>query len=184
MKTFNFCVEEVRRIPVSKERVIENIIDFDHVNYVHKRCYAYCRVVDRWKTLTLLEYGVYHIPGLPWVTHYTMLHEFQPPDTVVHLARSGKMGPWTRTVMQVSEFQTPSGSVTEYRHFYERPLPIWMKPLTPLLRKWVRRWTDILWEEDSGIVKRRHEMVQNGFRESTSCARWVYEHGTGVYRFD
>ena len=133
--------------------------------------------------VTLLEYGVRHLPWLPWVTHYTMFHEHQPPDTVVHLARAGGHGPWTVSRMHVSEIQADHGPATLYEHMYERPLPIWMKPLRPLLARLVTWWSGILWKEDLALVERRYRMVQQGFTDTTPCADWVFEEGTGVYQF-
>jgi hypothetical protein len=154
-------------------------LDFDHVNYVHKKCYAYCRLIARHRGVSLLEYGVYHIPGIPWVTHYTLYHVFQPPDTVEHFARTGGRGPWTKSIMRVADLPTAQGPATQYDHSYRRLLPLWMKPFQSVLRWWITRWVDILWEEDRSIVERRHHLVQAGFRDSDACAEWVYEQGTG-----
>ena len=181
--TFEFRHEDTRTIHVPKALIIENILDFDHVNYVHRRCYAYCRVVARWHGATLLEYGVRHIPWLPFVTHYTMFHEYHAPDTVVHFARPNGRGPWTTSTMHVSESIGPNGPVTTSRHSYTRILPVWMKPFTPLLHRLVRAWSGILWEEDRAIVERRDKMLRAGFQDSAACARWVHEQGTGAYRF-
>ena len=180
---FNFHFEDTRTIHVPKKFVMENIVDFDHVNYVHKRCYAYCRVIARARGVTLVEYGVRHIPGFPLVTHYTMHHEYHPPDTVIHYARAGGKGPWTKSMMHVSDIETEAGPATLYRHTYDRMLPIWMKPFQPLMTRLIKWWTGILWEEDRSVVERRYKMSKAGFQDSARCADWVYEHGTGAYRF-
>lgn len=182
MPTFKFRFEETRVIHVPKAFVMENILDFDHVNYVHRRCYAYCRVIARRHAVALLEYGVRHLPGLPFVTHYTMHHEYHAPDTVVHYARAGGRGPWVKSIMRVADLQTADGPATEYHHVYERELPMWMQPFHGLLVRCIKRWTNILWEEDASIVERRFRLAQGGFQSRAACSEWVFEHGTGSYR--
>ena len=46
--------EKVREIELPKDIVLENFLDLDHINFVHKKCYKYCNLVKRTKIICSL----------------------------------------------------------------------------------------------------------------------------------
>ena len=79
--------QKIREINIPKNIVFENFLDLDHINFVHRKCYKYCNLVKRSKNYMLLDVGVYHIPGIPFVSHYTMFHEVVSQNKIIHFSK-------------------------------------------------------------------------------------------------
>ena len=93
-----FVHKVVRNVDIPPEVIMENICDFEHVGFVHKKCFAYNKIIKRHQNITILEYGVRHIPFLPFlVTRYFMIHEKISPLKVVHQSKSFRGGGWIRS---------------------------------------------------------------------------------------
>ena len=55
---YNFHHSYINTIAAPRPVVLWNILDFSHVNWVHRRTYKYCKVLARSNQTTFLEYGV------------------------------------------------------------------------------------------------------------------------------
>ena len=162
---------------------MENILDFEHVNYVHRRCFAYNRVIARHGDTTLLEYGVRHIPRLPFVTHYVMFHEYHPPNKVIHYAKPQGARRWTRNRMELRDVETENGPATLYESVHEAELPIYLYPFRRWLLKLADWWGGIVWAEDEAILRRRIVMLRRGFKDGQFCGYWRYDRGSAHFVF-
>jgi len=182
-KTFRFVHRTERVLDIPKEIIMENILDFEHVNYVHKRCFAYNRVVAKHGNTTLLEYGVRHIPGIPIVTDYIMFHEYHPPNKVVHYAKPVKSRRWTRNRMELKDVETETGTRTYYESVHEGDLPVFLYPFRKLLLKLADWWGGIVWSEDEAILQRRMQVLDRGFKDGQFCGYWKFEDGTSRFQF-
>lgn len=160
--------------------VIENYCDFDHVNHVHKRCYKYCKVISKKKNFTSLEYGVYHIPPLPFVRHYQMEHRFIPPNRIVHYSK--RKGDEESVNVQIL-FKEEGTSITTIKQVHHFKLPIVLKPFEKIIKYLVQRWSNILWEEDLDVMQDRHEYIQMGGKDGLHCGRWVTKNKNTKWEF-
>lgn len=147
--------------PVPKGIVLWNLLDFAHVNWMHRRNYAFCRVLGESPSETILEYGVRYLffLGLPFHRTHTMSHFYLPPGVVVHSSTAGK----TRTfvTMHLVEIE----GQTTVRHEYTVFLPRLAGPLKPLLRIYFKLWSAQLWKEDLAMLERRHKVLRAGFKD-------------------
>ena len=48
----------------------------------------------------------------------------------------------------------------------------------------IRRWSDILWEEDSEIMKDRYEVIKKGFTDGLHCGKWTFKDGKTKFVFN
>lgn len=171
--------EKKREINLPMEIVIENFCDLDHVNYVHKRCYKYCNIVRKKENIMFLDVGVYPIPPLPIAQHYTMFHEFIPPNKIIHYSKKKNSNKYVKS--QVI-FEEKSG-VTTFTHKHQLEVPFYLYPFKKMIIKLVDRWSDILWEEDSEIMKIRYAQLKNGFKDGAHCGKWVLKDGKPFFEF-
>ena len=178
-KKYNIKNVSKRSLNVDMGLVIENYCDFDHVNYVHKKCYKYCRVIKRQGNTTFLEYGVYHIPPIPIVHHYEMEHKFLSPNKIIYY--SNRKGSNDRVIGEIYFEQLEKGTqVTQIHNF---TLPIILKPLEFVVKILLKRWSQILWKEDSEMMKHRRNFLENGFKDGFHCGKWVNENGKSFWLF-
>ncbi len=171
--------EKKREIEIPMSIVIENFCDLDHVNFVHKRCYKYCNIVRKRKNIMYLDVGVLPVPPLPFTQHYTMFHEFIPPNKIVHFSKKKNSNYHIKS--QVN-FEEKNGK-TLVHHKHELIIPFFLIPFKNILLKLVDRWSDILWEEDSEIMKIRYNRLQKGFKDGSHCGKWVLKDGKATFEF-
>lgn len=182
-KTFRLNHKRTMTVDIPRQLIIDNILDFEHVNFVHKKCFAYSRVVAKTEHTTLLEYGVRHIPGWPLVTHYVMYHQYFPPDRIVHYSKPLRGRHWTKSVMYLKDISDESGPKTYYESTHEGLFPIFLKPFTKWMLKLADYWADIVWKEDSALLRRRQKILASGFKDGPLCGKWVFEDGTSHFKF-
>lgn len=162
-----------RILNIKREIVIENYLDFDHVNFIHKKCYKYCKVIKRLKNITFLKYGVYHIPPIPFVSHYEMKHEFHKPDKILHYSKK----PGNNEIVMGEVYFEDLGNKTKITQFHKFKLPIIFKPLEKLIIFLVNRWSKILWEEDKNMMEHREEFIFSGNKDGLHCGKWLKHNG-------
>ena len=172
--------QKIREINIPKNIVFENFLDLDHINFVHKKCYKYCNLVKRSKNYMLLDVGVFHFPGLPFVSHYTMFHEVISPNKIIHFLKEEIQQKYVKSEVNFVEL---SENKTKIIHKHNFNLPIILYPFKKLILKIVDSWSDILWFEDTEIMKQRLKVLSNGFKDGFHCGKWILKEGkpTWVY---
>ena len=176
-----------REIAVPLNIVIENFLDLDHVNFIHKRCYKYCNVISRIpKPLNsdiyanmFLEVGAYPIPGIPISFNYLMYHEYIPPNKIIHFSQQKNSKTYVRSQI---DFWEKNGK-TYFEHTHVLNVSILYYPFKNLIIKCINRWSDILWEEDSELMLERHDQVKKGFRDGVHCGKWMLKDGKPIFNF-
>ena len=177
-KKYLFTHKVVREVDVPPEFIMDNICDFEHVGFVHKRCFAYNRVIKKRGSITVLEYGVKHLPLLPFlVTHYLMIHERVSPLEVTHYAKNQRGGAWIKSRMFLGEKNVGGKRGSVYTSTHERLLPVFFRPFEKVLIMIANYWGNIVWMEDYEICKKRFLLKESGFRDGPSCGRWVESPG-------
>jgi len=169
-----------RKVSVDIKLVIENYCDFDHVNYVHKRCYNYCKVIRRQGNTTFLEYGVYHIPPIPIIHHYEMEHKFISPNRIIYT--SNRKGSKDKVIGEI--YFEQKGNETEIIQIHNFSLPMILKPFEFFIKILLNRWSQILWDEDSEMMENRKNFIENGYKDGFHCGRWVNENGNIFWKFN
>jgi len=156
---------DIEQIDVSRDVVLWNFLDFDHVNHFHTRSYHHCKVLGAAGNARFLEYGVKQFMGLPLVKKYVMWHNYIPPDTIQHIS-PGPFGGYNRVHIKFIETKDAQGRPhTRIEHSYRLPLPIFMKPFEWFFRWYMKKWNQILWEEDGSMLRRRQKVVDLGFKD-------------------
>lgn len=165
-REYNFEHTVIAEAPVRASIVLWNLIDFAHVNWVHRRTYKYCKVLAETGRVSLLEYGVKHFffLGLPLSFPVMMWHEYTPPHRVQHLSRS-PWGSYTRVEIRLEEFEKDNKIHTRVIHSYSTNLPWFLSSLKGLFRRYIELWAARLWEEDYGMMARRQKVLASGFRD-------------------
>ena len=79
-------------------------------------------------------------------------------------------------------FEEKNGK-TLVHHKHELIIPFFLIPFKNILLKLVDRWSDILWEEDSEIMKIRYNRLQKGFKDGSHCGKWVFKDGKATFEF-
>jgi hypothetical protein len=163
---YNFKHTIVNVAPVPRPIVLWNVLDFSHVNWVHKRNYKYCKVLAESNLTTMLEYGVRTLffLKLPFSSPVLMWHQYVPPGVVRHLSRS-PWGTYTQVEMVLEESQTPQGAETKVTHHYATHLPFFLLPFKKLFIWYLEAWSERLWAEDCGMLVRRHRVLRTGFKD-------------------
>ena len=163
---YNFHHSYVNTIAAPRPLVLWNILDFSHVNFVHRRTYKYCKVLAESNRTHFLEYGVrgFFFLGLPMSRPVLMWHEFVPPGVVRHLSRS-PWGGYTKTEMVMDEFEVDGQVHTRMTHNYSSRLPALLLPLKGLFTWYLNAWSTVLWDEDAAMILRRKRVLGNGFRD-------------------
>jgi hypothetical protein len=179
---FLFVHTVEREVDLPPELIMENICDFEHVGFVHKKCFSYNKVIKRCGSVTVLEYGVRHIPFLPFfVTHYFMIHERISPFEVTHLAKNKSGGPWIRSRMLLSERNVNGRKGSLYISTHESLLPFFYKPFKKILIIISNYWGNIVWQEDYEICRKRLLLKEMGFSDGPLCGAWVEKLGEISY---
>jgi len=178
-KEFEFIHKNIRFTKVPIKIVIENYCDFEHVNYVHKTCFKYSNVVKRSKNLTLLEYGVFHIPPIPISTDYIMLHEFIPPNKIIHISRRNNSRKFVKGEII---FESKNGG-TQITQYHKTTLPFFFKPFVKILIILLDRWSNIVWKEDSDMIVDRDKFIKSGNKDGSHCGKWVIIDGRPKWEF-
>jgi hypothetical protein len=152
--------------PVPRNIVLWNVLDFSHVNWVHRRNYKYCKVLAESNRTHLLEYGVrmFFFLRLPFSVPTLMWHEYVPPRLVRHLSRSA-WGSYTRVEMEFDEFEQDGRTHTRLTHRYATHLPVFLLPFKKLMTWYLDAWSERLWAEDCAMLERRHRVLQAGFKD-------------------
>jgi len=163
---FNFEHIEEMTTPYPMKLLIWNMMDFGHVNWVHRKCYHHCKILARTGRITLLEYGInqFFFLKLPFYFNTLMYHELKAPNHIRHISKT-LFGGYNRVEMIMNEF-TENGQIhTKIVHRFEMSLPFFLNPFKFLLSKYISHWTKILWEEDLPMVIRRHRVLEAGFKD-------------------
>ena len=164
---YNYFHKIVHIAPVPQNVMIWNIIDFGHVNFVHKKTYKYVKVLAKHGNVTFLEYGVNQFLNrrIPIVIKHYMWHQYEPPGTVTHLSKS-QFGTTMKVVIKATEFTKDNKKYTEVEHSYSLRLPFFLKPFKKLVTHYIEKWGEILWQEDLNMCLRRHDAVEKGFKDN------------------
>ena len=80
------------------------------------------------------------------------------------------------------DFKEENGK-TFVTHQHELIIPFFLKPFKKILLKLVDRWSDILWEEDTEIMKIRYDQLKKGFKDGSHCGKWVLKNGKAIFEF-
>ena len=160
---YNFEHCEVRHAPFPINILRWNIMDFGHVNWVHRRCYRHCKVLVHTGRVTLLEYGVkqFFFLKIPIWFNTVMYHGAKSRNYIRHLS-SSPLGGYTYTEMKMEEYNKNGKIWSKVNHHYRMKAP---KLIHPFLRWFIRRWTDILWSEDYAMLERRSKVLGLGFKD-------------------
>jgi hypothetical protein len=163
-REYNYSHTVVQKAAVPMSIVLWNMLDFSHVNWMHRKCYHHCKVLAEMGNVHLLEYGVnqFFFLKIPFTLTYTMWHEFAPPNVVRHISR-GVSG-YTKVEVVLKEEKVGSEVYTTLHHTFFMRMPKLLKPLlVPIMDWYVEYWSKILWEEDSSMLYRRKKVLDVGF---------------------
>ncbi len=169
-----------REIELPLEIVVENFLDLDHVNFVHKKCYSYCNILRRSKNIMLLDVGVKPLTPFPYTVHYTMFHEFISPNKIVHFSKQNGKKKYVKSIVEFNEERGKTSII----HTHKIDIPFYLIPLKHVIIKLVDRWSNILWKEDSEIMKDRKKVVSKGFLDGPHCGKWLLINGKPKWIFN
>jgi len=163
---YNFVHRVEQEAPVPAAIVIWNMIDFAHVNFVHRKLYHHCKVLAASGKVHLIEYGVnqFFFLRLPVWFRHLMWHEFVPPRTVRHISKA-PWGGYTKVEVTLVEFVKEGKTHTRLDHAFYLNLPLMLKPLSFLFARYINVWSSILWNEDSTMLLRRQKVLDAGFKD-------------------
>jgi len=160
---YNYKRTVVQRATVPPPIVIWNLIDFAHVNWVHRKTYNHCKILAQRGNVHLLEYGVkqFFFLKLNFSLKYLMWHEYVRPNIVRHISRS-PWGSYSRVEVVVNEIKVGNETHSEIHHTFYMNAP---KFLHRFVDYYIDKWSDILWEEDGSMLMRRKKILETGFRD-------------------
>ncbi len=163
---YNFKHTLIQETPVPASIVIWNLLDFGHVNFIHRKCYHHCKVLARFGKSHLLEYGVnqFFFMNLPISLRHLMWHEFVPPSTVRHISRS-PWGSYTKAEVELEEFISGGKKHTRLYHSFFMHLSPALSFLRKPIQWYLEKWSEILWAEDMPMCLRRQRVLEAGFRD-------------------
>jgi hypothetical protein len=164
-KEYNFEHTIVQESPVRAAVALWNLIDFAHVNWVHKKNYAYCKVLAESGRTALIEFGVryFFFLGIRWGLPVLMWHEHSG-SRVQHISRS-PWGGYTKVDVRLEEFQKEGKTHTRLTHVYYANLPSFLRPLRKLMERYLESWSAGLWLEDDAMMLRREKVISAGFKD-------------------
>lgn len=167
MVYYNFVHTIFNEAPVTKEVILWNLLDFGHVNFVHKTSYKYCKLIARSGNVSLVEFGANQLltNKIPLVVKHLMWHQFVPPNRVVHVSKSG-FSHYSKVVMEVEQLERDGKPLSILKHSFYFRLPWFALPFKWVLIKYLERWNAILWAEDYEMCVRRQEVLDSGFKDS------------------
>jgi len=156
----------IQEAPARASIVLWNLIDFAHVNWVHRKLYKYCKVLTESGHVTLLEYGVrfFFFLRVPLSFPVLMWHEYTPPYRVQHLSRS-PWGGYTRVDVQLEEFQKDGKTHTRLTHAFYSSVPNFLLPFKSLFHRYLETWSARVWDEDYAMILRRQKALDCGFKD-------------------
>ena len=165
-KAYNFTHTIVQTVPVSASIVMWNLIDFAHVNWVHRKTYKYCKLLAKTGSVYLMEYGVKQFFPLRLSFSFSTLmwHEYISPFKIQHLSCT-PWGTYNRVEVHLEEFEERGQTHTRLTHIYHMALPKLLYPLKGFLRRYIEWWSEILWSEDSPMLIRRQRVLEAGFHD-------------------
>jgi len=156
---------EVRRITdIPVKILMDNICDFEHVSFVHKKCFKYNTVIKRVGNVTILEYGVRHLPLISFlVTNYFLIHQKISINKVIHKSKKIGTRNWVTSEITIEEYEENGILKTLYKSSHESFLPFYLKPFNFFILKIANHWSDIVWHEDYEICARGFELEKMAF---------------------
>ncbi len=165
-REYNIQHTVYQEAPARASIVLWNLIDFAHVNWVHRKLYKYCKVLSESGHVTLLEYGVryFFFLRLPISFPVMMWHEYTPPYHVRHLSRS-PWGGYTRVDVRLEEFEKDNKIHTRIIHAFYANIPNFLLPFKSLFQRYIELWSARVWGEDYALILRRQKVLDCGFRD-------------------
>lgn len=165
-KDYNFYHLIIQEAPVQRSIVLWNLIDFAHVNWMHRSVYHHCKILAVSNLIHLVEFGVnqFFFLKLPIYFKYLMWHEVKPPGTVQHLSIS-PWGGYTKVEVHLEEFERDGVKHTRLSHHFFCQIPFFLLPFKTLLQKYIEKWSAILWKEDMSMLLRRKQVLDTGFKD-------------------
>ena len=165
---YNFSYTIVQEADIPRSIILWNMLDFGHVNFVHKSSYKYCKVLAKQGNVTLLEYGANQFLNklFPFTVKHTMWHQFNAPGTITHLSKNHLTGAYTKVRMEISEFVKDGKKHSRIEHTFWFHLPFFIKPFKGIITKYLERWSEQLWQEDLEMCRRRQEALEGGFKDN------------------
>jgi len=139
--------------------IIDNYLDFEHGQFLHKDRYAYTHLLHSAGNAHFIEYGIKQF----FITITTTgWFQYVPPARFVSHTK-GLFG--TTDILIVTSVSEESGITTIDVVYTIRP-PALLRPLRRLIERSVRRWNARLWEEDKALILRRTMLLKLGFRDN------------------
>jgi hypothetical protein len=181
-KIYKIQHKKIRNISIPAKLIMENIMDFEHVNFVHKKCFKYNRLIFKKDRVSILEYGVKIFPFIPfYVNHFIMIHEQISEYEVRHISRNLNNKRWIESRMSLKEKKSRGRNYTEYISTHELYLPLFLLPFKKLILKIIDNWSNIVWSEDYDILKRKMKLEKNNFINAPACGVWLKKDGIFYY---
>jgi hypothetical protein len=148
-----------REMDCSKEVVIWNYFDHEHVVGTHYKHYSRFRIVAEKNEWSLVE-RFYRLPIIGITTSSYGFMYLENPN-LIRSFQFGKGGLLLDQSMILKDLGPERCLVaSEYRLI----APFFLKPFEPLWRKIAQRWFDLTWEEDAPMRLRRQQVWKLGFR--------------------
>lgn len=148
-----------RLVPVSKNVCLWNTWDHEHLFFVHRQ-FEDAKILIENKNSVVIETKL-SIPFFP--NSFSCLHSlYEVEDQNVVVVDTLPFGAWAMVRMNYFEVGPKE---TRLENHYQIYLPFFMAPLAPLLKRLVRKWNDINWEEDMPLKIRRQQALDLGFRD-------------------
>ena len=181
MKQYKYFYKFEKIIDIPSEIIFQNICDFEHVGFVHKRCFAYNRLIGKHGKLSYLEYGCKFFTPLPHVTHFVMKHEIVSKNHVRNFSKSPGENYWTESNHYIEDIKIDGKILTKYTMTKTKNMSFYLKYFSKLLDLIIDRWSNILWEEDYKMCKRIYETKSKGFKNQNICGEWTMKDGQIIY---
>ena len=176
---YSFKLEKIVEIP--SEIIFQNICDFEHVGFVHKRCFAYNRLLGRHGNFSYLEYGCKFFTPLPYISHFVMKHEIVSKNHIRHFSKSPGEKYWTESNHYIEDLKINNKTLTKYTMTKTKFMPFYIKYFSKLIDLIIKRWSNILWEEDYKICKRQLKLKSQGFKNQNICGEWIMKDGQIIF---
>ncbi len=149
-----------KEMDCSKEVVIWNYFDHEHVVGTHYKWYNRCNIVAEKDDWTLVE-RFYKLPVIGLKTSSYGFMVMENPN-LIRSFQFGKIGMVVDQSIHLKDLGPDRCLVsTEYR----LSAPFFMKPFEPLWRKITERWFINTWDEDAPMRLRRQKVWKLGFRD-------------------
>lgn len=148
-----------REMDCSREIVIWNYFDHEHVVGTHYKYYSRFKILAEQNEWCLIE-RFYRLPIIGWKTSSTGFMALEHPG----LIRSIQFGKFGLRLDQRIHMKELGPDRCLVKSEYTLEVPFFVKPFEFLFRRITQKWFDQTWDEDAPMRLRRQRVWKLGFR--------------------